>query len=90
MRILIDWPSTRPQGWTHLFLDFCGPERKSYESQSDSVIAIPVLLLIIVADCVALGWDEGKFEDGHDENILAAGNIGPARVLRMRPLLSIE
>lgn len=61
-----------------------------YKSQSDCVTVIPVLLLKNVADCVELGWDEREFEDEHDENILAAGNIEPARMLRMRLLLSIE
>lgn len=90
MGILFGRPSTRTQGWTHLVLDAYCSELGLYQSQSDCVKVIPPLLLKNVVDCVELGWDEWKFEDGHDEKILAAGHIEPARMLRISPLLSIE
>ena len=60
-----------------------------YQSQSDCVIVIPLLLLKDAVDCVELGWDEWKFEDRHDEKILAAGHGEPKRMLHMSLLLSI-
>ena len=90
MGILFGRPGTRTQGWTHLALDAYCPERGLHQSQSDCVIINPLLFLKNVADCVELGSDECKFEDGQDETHLAAGHIEPARMLRMSPLLSIE